>query len=131
MFCKKEVQNLLTKMLAFAILPVALLAGFAVCMPASEPACSRFDYEEKLLAKTIRLEVTVEDLTESVTKFELTQQALEVLANKVDKIEAKCDAFESKKQEVMEKTGMDILNIFIFINLPLNMHVVKHTIIAQ
>ena len=41
-------------------------------MPTSEPACSRFDYEEKLLAKTIRLEVTVEDLVKRVTQTETT-----------------------------------------------------------
>ena len=32
----------------------------------TEPSCSNFDYEEKLQAKTIRLELTVEDLAKTV-----------------------------------------------------------------
>ena len=37
------------------------------CKPTSEPIYSKFDYEEKLLAKTIRLENTVDDLVKTVT----------------------------------------------------------------
>ena len=85
-------------MFAFNILSVAFLAGFINCFALLEPACPRFDYEEKLLAKTIRLEISVEGLTESVTKVELAQQSFEDLASKVDKMEAKLGALETKKQ---------------------------------
>ena len=37
------------------------------CNATTEPACSKFDYEEKLLAKTIRLENTVDDLVKTVS----------------------------------------------------------------
>lgn len=40
------------------------------CNAGSEPACSKFDYEEKLLAKTIRLENTVIDLAKTVTQVQ-------------------------------------------------------------
>ena len=37
-----------------------------------EPACSKFDYDEKVLAKIMRLEETVTDLVNRVTKMETT-----------------------------------------------------------
>ena len=37
-----------------------------------EPACSRFDYDEKVLAKIMRLEDTVADLVNRVAKVETT-----------------------------------------------------------
>ena len=75
-------------------------------MPASEPACSRFDYEEKLLAKAIRLEVTVEDLVKSVTNVQTDQAASEALTIKMKEIEARLDALESKEHGAEEKPGM-------------------------
>ena len=66
------------------------------CYASSEPACSKFDYEEKLLAKTIRLENTVDDLAKTVTNVqaELTEYQtnrkeigleLEILRNDLEK----------------------------------------------
>ena len=46
---------------------VVVLHSVLNCKATSEPICSKFDYEEKLLAKTIRLENTVNDLVKTVT----------------------------------------------------------------
>ena len=75
------------------------------CMPASEPACSRFDYEEKLLAKTIRLEISMQDILKSVSDVQTTMVDFDNFKSKMTGIEARLDALESKKGDDEEKAG--------------------------
>ena len=80
-----------------------LLIGTALSMPRSEPACLRFDYEEKLLAKTVRLEASVDGLKETVSKVE---ERLDDIVIRVKRIEATLGEVETKKQERVEESGM-------------------------
>ena len=58
-------------MMGFSYMMIAIfLHTVCHCYASSEPACSKFDYEEKLLAKTIRLENTVDDVVENVAKVQ-------------------------------------------------------------
>ena len=83
-----------------------LLIGAALSTPRSEPACSRFDYEEKLLTKNVRLEATFEGLKETVSKVEEKLQTVDDLVYKVEKIEIALRDLETKKQETAETSGM-------------------------
>ena len=67
------------------------LLGFTFCFGDIEPACSKFDYEEKILAKTIRLEYTVDDLAKRLTKVE---GALEETATNNKDLELKLGTIE-------------------------------------
>ena len=97
------------------------------CIASSEPACSKFDYEEKLLAKTIRLENTVDDvsktlaqvqtgLTECKTERKEIGLELETLRNAVEKqntstlqtmteLEAKVSAISMQMNETMTQAA--------------------------
>ena len=85
---------------------LVLLIGAALSMPRSEPACSRFDYEEKLMTKTVKLEATVDGLKENVLKLEEKLQTVDDLVYKVEKIEITLRDLETKKQETAETSGM-------------------------
>ena len=86
-----------------------LLAGFLTgtvhCKRESEPACSTFDYEEKLLAKSIRLENTVEDLASRLIKAEKALEESEALNSKITDIVAKLNATVTKLTESEENAG--------------------------
>ena len=55
--------------LAFVVLMRAFVSSADYLL---KPACSKFDYDEKVLAKIMRLEDTVTDLVNRVTKMETT-----------------------------------------------------------
>ena len=55
--------------LAFVVLMRAFVSSADYLL---KPACSKFDYDEKVLAKIMRLEDTVTDLVNRVTKVETT-----------------------------------------------------------
>ena len=82
---------------------LVLFIGAALSMPRAEPACSRFDYEEKLLAKTVRLEASVDGLKETVSKVE---ERLDDIVIRVERIEVTLGEVETKKQEMAEASGM-------------------------
>ena len=84
-------------------LVLVLLIGAVESMQRSEPACSRFDYDEKLLAKTVRLEASVDGLTETVSKV---QERLDDIVNRVERIEVTLGEVETKKKERAEESGM-------------------------
>ena len=71
------------------------------CNATSEPACSKFDYEEKLLAKTIRLENTVDDLIKTVTKCQTDRTTIEL------QIQTLINDFE-KQNASMQMTVMEL-----------------------
>ena len=58
----------------FVVSAVALVCGADFRI---EPVCSKFDYEEKLFAKTMRLENTMDTLVSRVTNIETTLKHLE------------------------------------------------------
>lgn len=88
----------------FSSLPLAVsLTGIVHSILVSEPVCSRFDYDERILAKTIRLEMTIEDL---MTKCETSARESEALKKKIMEIEAKLNASLQKKTETAEKAGI-------------------------
>ena len=97
------------------------------CYATSEHACSKFDYEEKLLAKTIRLENTVDDMGKTLTEVQtgLTEceterkemgLELETLRNAVEKqntntlqtmteLEAKVSAISMQMNETVTQAA--------------------------
>ena len=59
-----------------------------ICIRASEPQCSKFHYEEKLLEKMIRLEISVEAMKKDIDKSRhQVTTALENLQNERNIIE--------------------------------------------
>ena len=96
----------LAMMLAFHIILCVFLAGRTNCMLTAEPVYSRFGYEEKILAKTIRLEVTVQDLIKSVTNVQKASEALNI---KLKEFEARLDVLEPMKHDTKETVGKQCL----------------------
>ena len=90
-----------TILLLFAV----FLTGTVHCTRESEVACSKFDYEEKLLAKSIRLENTVDDLASRLRKAEKALEESEALNSKITDIVAKLNATVTKLTESEEKAG--------------------------
>lgn len=67
------------------------------CKPDPEPVCSKYDYEEKLLAKTIRLEYRVEEVDKNRNEMETKCVAeLEKLAARVATHDTAIEAMEAK-----------------------------------
>lgn len=89
----------LAMMLAFHIILSVVLGGGTNGMLTAEPVCSRFGYEEKILAKTIRLDVSVQDLIKSVTNVQTASEALNI---KLKEFEARLDVLESMKHDTKE-----------------------------
>ncbi|XP_053400881.1 complement C1q tumor necrosis factor-related protein 2-like [Mercenaria mercenaria] len=52
----------------FHSLHILMVTATIGTVAANEPACSRFDYEEKLLAKVVRMEIKVEQMVEEIKK---------------------------------------------------------------
>lgn len=66
-------------------------------MDCSEPVCSPYDYEEKLLAKTIRLENIVDNLIQQKVDMETKfQSELDKMATEIEKINTKIDNSSKK-----------------------------------
>ena len=92
----------LAMMLAFHIILSVVLGGGTNGLLTAEPVCSRFGYEEKILAKTIRLDVSVQDLIKSVTNVQTASEALNI---KLKEFEARLDVLESMKHDTKETVG--------------------------
>ena len=58
-----------------------------------EPICSRFDYDERLLAKTMRLENSMEDIMNRVAKIEAAQEEAKENKGKITSIFNLLDCF--------------------------------------
>lgn len=84
------------------LLVTVALVGMVHCTSASEPVCSSFDYDERILAKTIRLEVTLADL---MAKTEISLRESEALKKKITEMEAKLNASLTKTTDTEQGTG--------------------------
>ena len=70
------------------------------CKRAPEPVCPRYDYEEKLLAKTIRLEYTVEEMAKSKNEIGTKCIAdLEKITRKIEKLETDITEIKTKENK--------------------------------
>ena len=85
------------------------LSGAVFCdLLQSEPMCSKYEYEEKLLAKTMQLGSTVEALIKDKgemdakfkDKLEEIDGKIERLNSKIKEMEMKADASEEQKRIV-------------------------------
>ena len=81
--------------------------SYCNCKQDPEPVCHRYDYEEKLLAKTIRLEYTVEELAKSkneigtkcIAELEEIAKKIEILETDINQIKTKEINTDSSKEE--------------------------------
>ena len=100
-FASKADEKIQMRISLYLVLIIVLCSAL-VCKCA-EPACSKFDYEEKLLAKTIRLEVTVEDLVKTVTQVQTGLAKCESRRNEMElEIEALKNEFENQAAAIIE-----------------------------
>jgi len=77
----------------------------------SEPGCSRFHYEEKLLEKMVRLEFQVEQMKEERQQL---RDALADLRTEVRKQKSRLDQYQGGLFEQENKEKSFIKNIFFY-----------------
>ena len=85
---------------------ILFLSGTVFCKPFhSEPMCSRYDYEEKLLTKTIKLEYAMEELVKNKNETEAKfTEELEKMAEKLNKLDADVRQMDNKPEEKRKVT---------------------------
>ena len=86
-------------------LSVILFTGVVQSMQTSEPSCSRFDYEERLLAKTIRFEMAMDGIVKNVSDAQTTMEAFR---SEISEIKARLDALEAKISDTDVQMGKSI-----------------------
>ena len=84
---------------------VLSLSRTVFCKPfQSEAMCSRYDYEEKLLTKTIKLEYAVEELIKNENEMEAKfTEELEKMAGKFKQLDAVVMKMDNKTEERKSK----------------------------
>ena len=83
------------KPITFPLSTLILLATSLLTTLGTEQVCSSYDYEEKLLAKTIRLENTIEDLMNKTTEMETSfTMELETLETEIEKLNTRLNGME-------------------------------------
>ncbi|WAR11057.1 hypothetical protein MAR_036133 [Mya arenaria] len=92
------------------LLMLAILSVHCKCTGSTEPRCSRFEIEERLLEKLVRQEVAMEQMKDQTL---VTSNRLEKCMHEVDRLtldlnSAKDEVVELKKDLAIFKT--DIMN---------------------
>ena len=105
-FCKttgrSKIDNMVVVIIQFLVLS---LSGTVFCkFLQSEAMCSRYDYEEKLLTKTIKLEYAMEELAKTKNEMEAKfTEELEKMAEKLNKLDADVKQMGNKPEEEKRK----------------------------